>query len=117
MKQPDKKKLEKAVKGMEAKAKELGWSPATSPEESRAAIDEPVFVSVKLEEAWGPWKRGKKGNQGGFILAWQAEKVGFGQITFCLKDGVAVCSTECMPKVFVRRALEHFLATNVSYVD
>lgn len=109
----DRVKLKRAVDGMEAKARELGWSRTSSAEEVKKAIDEPKFVYVKLEEIWGPWKRGKSGNQGGFAVTWGAEKIGFGEITFCIKDGKVICDTECMSKGFVRSVMLHLLETGI----
>jgi hypothetical protein len=95
---PSKKALTKAVVGMAAKASELDWSPGRPADEVRKAIDEPKFVYVKLDRAWGPWKRrGGAGNNGGFVLAWGVEKVGFGELTVCVDlEGRLVCDTECM---------------------
>ncbi len=102
----DPEKLKDAVKGMEAKARELGWSPTMSRAEARAAKENPKFVSVKLSEDQP---------MGGFILDWQCEKVGFGQITFYTKDQRLLCDTETMGPDFVKAALLHFLENSVLY--
>ncbi len=100
---------------MTAKAKELGWSPKQSKAESEEAARMPKFVYVKYARGWGPWKRGKEGNQGGFVLSWGAEKIGFGETTFILKDKKIICETECMSEGFIRAAVDHFLRTAVVY--
>lgn len=117
------KDVEKALKGklgeelnrMTAKAKELGWSPNMSKAENDAAARRPKFVYVKYARGWGPWKRGKDGNQGGFVLSWGAEKIGFGETTFILKNKKIICETECMSESFIRAAVDHFLRTGVVY--
>ena len=102
----DPKKLKKAVIGMEAKAKELGWSLSTPASDARKAMEQPQFVSVKLGDSLA---------NGGFILQWQAEKVGFGEITFYVKKKKLICDTECMGPGFVKAAMLHFLESSVLY--
>jgi len=102
----DRDQVVQAVKKMAAKAQELGWSPGMSREEARAAADNPKFVSVKLSEDQP---------KDGFILDWQCEKVGFGQITFYTKGRKLLCDTETMGPEFVRAALLHFLEKSVAY--
>ncbi len=109
------KKIQPVMDRMTARAKELGWSPNQTAEESKAAIKQPTFVYAKLESCWGPWKKGKDGNKGGFIIRWGAEKVGFGEFTFSIKNRKAICATECMSEGFVRAAIDHFLRTSVVY--
>lgn len=110
------KKAAEAIADMAGKAQELGWSPNTPPEESKKAMDEPKFVYAKLDRVWGPWKRkGGRGNDGGFVLRWGAEKVGFGEFTFYIKKKKVICETECMGQSFVRGAFEHFLRTSVVF--
>jgi hypothetical protein len=114
---PSKKALGNAIVKMAAKASELDWSPRRPADEVQKAIDEPKFVYVKLDRVWGPWKRrGGAGNNGGFALIWGAEKVGFGEITFCFeKDGRVVCDTECMGgEKWAKAILAEFLK-NVVY--
>lgn len=95
---PSREKIAKALKGMAAKASELGWSPGRPADEVQKAMDEPKFVYVKLDRVWGPWKDRNIGNDGGFVITWGAEKVGFGELTFCVekKGRRVVCDTECM---------------------
>lgn len=115
---PSREKIVKAVQGMTAKASELGWSPGRPADEVQKAIDEPKFVYVKLDRAWGPWKRrGGEGNNGGFVLTWGVEKVGFGELSFCVKlDGTVVCDTECMGgQKWAQAVLAEFLRTAVVY--
>jgi hypothetical protein len=102
------KKIQKAVK--EGKAKFAGdvslYDPSLSPEEAKRKKDWPEFVSISIEEPWTKWRRGKKGNNGGFNIHWGAKGVGFGEITFFLdKENKIHCRSECMGKVFVRQAL------------
>lgn len=102
----DPEKLAEAIRKASAKAEELGWSANNTAEESRAAMDNPKFVSVKLSEDLPA---------GGFILEWQAEKIGFGQITFYVKNKQLLCDTECMGRDFVKAAMLHFLENSVIY--
>lgn len=114
---PSRDKIVKAVKGMAAKASELGWSPGRPADEVQKSIDEPKFVYVKLDRVWGPWKRrGFTGNNGSFVLTWGADKVGFGELTFCIEnDGRVVCDTECMGgEKWARAVMAEFLK-NVVY--
>lgn len=109
---PPKKTIAKAIGKMALKAGELGWSQHTTIEESRKAIDEPKFVYVKLDRVWGPWKRrGGAGNNGGLVLAWGAEKVGFGELTICItQEGKVICDTECMGgEKWARAVVSEFL--------
>lgn len=101
---------------MAAKAMELGWSPKQSAKESGDAIDNPSFVYVKLERIWPKWKKGKAGNDGGFIVRWGAEKVGFGELSFYLKKGKLYCDTECMGTKFPK-AVMAALMESVEYVQ
>jgi hypothetical protein len=98
--------IAEAIHKMASKAKELGWSPTMSREEKRDAQDNPKFVSVKLSGDMP---------MGGFILDWQAEKVGFGQITFYTKNKILTCDTETMGAAFVKAAMLHFLEKSVLY--
>jgi len=50
MKNIDQQKLKKVVVSMEAKARELGWSPSNSAENVQQSIREPKFVYVRLSE-------------------------------------------------------------------
>lgn len=103
------KKLKKGVlrimRSMVGKAMELGWSPYLTDKECKAAIDAPKFVYCRVTEMWGPWKRGKNGNDGGFLVSWGAEKVGFGELSICMKKGNLCVDTEAMGPEFARRAL------------
>lgn len=114
-KKPDREEIAKALPRIVGKALELGWSPSLSNEESKAALEAPKVVYCKLGDIWGPWKRGKSGNQGGFTIEWGVEKVGYGEITFVIKDGKTICDTECMGPAFVKAVLLHFLANSVIY--
>lgn len=106
--------IKRELPKMIAKASELGFSPLRS----TADLDKPQFVYVKLGNCWGPWKRkGGSGNGGGFELEWGAKGIGFGVLTFYIKNKKAYCSTECMGKAFVSAAMSHFLATQVVYED
>jgi hypothetical protein len=107
--------LKKVLPGMIGKAEELGWSANHSLEEVDEALRNPKFVYVNLREIWGPWKRGKLGNKGGFALEWGADKIGFGEIQFCLKGGRLVCDTECMGKAFVEKALLFLINTKTLF--
>jgi hypothetical protein len=102
----DRKKIAETMRRAASKAQELGWSPNLSPEESKEAVDRPKFVSVKI---------GAGQPVGGFILEWQAEKVGFGEITFYVKNKQLLCDTECMGPAFVKAAMLHFLENSVIY--
>ncbi len=55
--------------------------------------------------AWGAWKDGKLGNQGGFKLSWSKPGLGFGELMFYLKGGKLHCKTEGLSRTFVREAL------------
>lgn len=116
---PSKEQVAKAVVKMAVKAGELGWSPGRSADEVQKAIDEPKFVYVKLDHVWGPFRNQivPGGNEGGFVLKWGVEKVGFGELTFCLKtDGRVVCDTECMGgKKWAEVVLAEFLRMAVVY--
>lgn len=117
---PSKKKLDskvvKVIMQSMGKAKELGWNPSATPQEQKDALSNPKFVYAKMGEVWGPGKkRGDKGNGGGFTVHWGAEKVGFGELTFWIKDGKVFCDTECMDALFVQQTMAHFLKTQVIY--
>ena len=66
------------------------------------------FIYVKLGNAWQPWEKDGEFYEGGFVLDWAAEKMGFGQLTFYNKGDITECSTECMSKGFVKEALNFF---------
>lgn len=80
------------------------------------AMKNPEFTYVKLSASWDKSER----DGGGFILAWAAKNVGFGEFTFYRgrgKDKNAVtCETEGMSKKFIAAALQHFLST-ITYED
>jgi len=75
------------------------------------------FEYCKITSIWGPFKN----NQGGFNLSWGVKGIGFGEITFYLKDGKIdpntaewsdgkiMCDNEGMSKDFIKAALEKFL--------
>ena len=71
------------------------------------------FKYVNLTDTWG---ESTADSDCGFELSWAAEGIGFGQLTFVKKDGVAKCHTECMSKEFIRAALNHFL-DSIELVD
>jgi hypothetical protein len=113
---PTRKEILQAMRGMMGKAMELGWSPHQTEEESREAMEKPKFVYCKMSRIWGPWKRGKRGNDGGFIVAWGAEKVGFGELSVCCKNGRMYADTEGMGAPFARLVLWN-LFKNVTTFD
>jgi hypothetical protein len=71
------------------------------------------FVYVKLGGAWEKAPH----NDGGFILNWGVNNLGFGQLTFYNKDGKTTCETECMSKEFIKQALSYFLEHEVQFED
>lgn len=75
-------------------------------EERNEAIKNPKFVYVTMQ----CWDK-HQGNDGGFVLQWGVEHLGFGEIAFYKKGSVIKCDTETMGKEFVQKALEHFLST------
>lgn len=89
-----------------------------SPEERRAALENPEFVYVNINHVFTRSSEPKTGEmlEGGFVLDWGAKKIGFGQIRFWQK-GKDVrklrieCESECMGTEFVRKALLHFAKT------
>ena len=42
---------------------------------------------------------------GGMVVGWKCQGVGFGQITFRIKEGGLEVDTECMPDNFVKAVL------------
>jgi len=74
-------------------------------EEIAEAKKNPQFKYVELEV----WDK-HTGNDGGFILNWGVEHLGFGQIAFYKKGSKIICDTECMGKEFVEKTIKHFLS-------
>ena len=67
------------------------------------------FLYVKLGNTWTAWEKNGDGNDGGFVLDWATDGIGFGQLSFLKKDGKTVCEAECMSDEFVKAALDYFL--------
>ncbi len=61
------------------------------------------FVEVVMECCWGAIPGHH--NQGGFVVRWGARGIGFGELSFSIKDGVVHCDNECMSRRFCRGAL------------
>lgn len=112
---PTRRELSKAVQSMAGKAMELGWSPRQTEEESREAMDKPKFVYMRVSKFWGPWKRDKLGNDGGFTLSWGAEKVGYGELTMYLKKGKLYADTEGMGASFSRMVLLNLFRNGITF--
>ena len=62
------------------------------------------FTYVGLGDTWDK----HEGNDGGFVIEWSCENIGFGTLTFIKKDGQVICDTETMNKEFCKQALEEF---------
>jgi len=78
----------------------LSAKPATK---DSSAID---FVEIRIGATWVRWRKGKQGNDGGFVLCWGAKGVGFGEVTFSKdKDNKLHVQSECMGREFVKKAL------------
>jgi hypothetical protein len=79
-------------------------------EEFRKLWENPEFVDVHVRSFWGPWKKGKLGNQGGVEIAWAVKGIGFGILTvFTDNEGklqmdTEGCSLEFCQKVLMRLA-------------
>ena len=56
-----------------------------------------------------------KGEEG-FVLDWKVKGIGFGEISFCKYKNKVVCETECMPKAFIKQAVEFWLKS-LEYKD
>jgi len=63
------------------------------------------FTHTSISSAWGPWDR----NDGGFIISWGCKNVGFGELTFSIKNGETHCDSETMSREFIKQALEHLV--------
>lgn len=61
--------------------------------------DDGVFTKATVDRIWS------RGGKGGFAVRWGANGVGFGEITFVLDKGQLRCSSECMSRDFVKKAL------------
>jgi hypothetical protein len=70
------------------------------------------FEYVKLGGTWDKHKN----NDGGFVLQWAANGIGFGELSFIKKDGKTECHTECMSRKFIDAALKYFL-DNIDMLD
>lgn len=73
-------------------------------EEIEEARKNPQFKYVELET----WTK-HQGNDGGFILQWAVEHLGFGEIAFYKKGSKIICDTECMSREFVEKTIKAFL--------
>jgi hypothetical protein len=66
----------------------------------------PAFAEIRLESAWKKWRKGENGNNGGFMIRWGVQGIGFGEITIYLnRRGNLACRGEGMGKSFVKKAL------------
>lgn len=63
------------------------------------------IVSAELHETWEPWQ----GNDGGFTIHWEAEDIGFGELSFYIKNGETFCDNECMSEEFCEVVMKKFL--------
>ena len=66
------------------------------------------FLYVKLGNTWEAWEKDGRGNEGGFVLNWAAEGIGFGQLTFFKRGEETECYTECMSDEFVKAVIDYF---------
>jgi len=64
-------------------------------------------VTIRGIESWGPHER----NDGGFLVKWSKPHVGFGELSFFIKDGKLHCNTECMGRKFVKQVLKKVAET------
>lgn len=70
----------------------------------------PYKIDAILSEIWGPWEQDGKKGQGGFVISWSAEGIGWGELTFSKKeDGTVVCDNEIMGAEFCKAVLSAFL--------
>jgi len=67
------------------------------------------FTYSEITSVWGPWEK----NEGGFIVSWGCKNIGFGELTFFIRDGVSHCDSETMSKDFIKQTLEHLVDTVV----
>lgn len=58
-----------------------------------------------------PWTA-HEGNDGGFLIRWSCENVGFGEVAFFNKDGQLFCDSECMSDEFVSQLLAYVLKSS-----
>lgn len=86
-----------------------GSNPPASANDNK--MKEYKFLYVELGNTWEAWKKDDRGNDGGFVLNWAADGIGFGQLSFIKEGEKTVCHTECMSDEFVKAALNHFLNT------
>lgn len=83
-----------------------------SPEERKAAFENPQFDYVSVGHFWKAWTPAQKrksergGNDGGFFVHWAAKHIGCGEISIYLKDGQICADTERMGKDFALKALK-----------
>lgn len=64
-----------------------------------------AVTGAEIEQVWGRWRRGKRGNDGGFNVAWRTKSAGFGHATFYLKKGQLHCDNECMSREFLKSVM------------
>jgi len=89
----------------------------------KEALEKLEFVYVNVDHVYSRRSDKETGEmlEGGFVLAWGAKGIGFGQIAFHqdgedLKKLKITCSSECMGLDFVKKALLH-LANTVELTD
>jgi len=56
---------------------------------------------IREIEIWGKYKR----NDGGFIVRWSKNGLGFGEASFYKKDNILHCNSEKMGKEFIKEIL------------
>lgn len=89
----------------------------------KKALENPEFVYVNVDHVYSRSADKETGEmlEGGFVLAWGAKGIGFGQLAFHqngpdVKNLKITCSSEHMGRDFMRQALEH-LAKTVELTD
>lgn len=88
-------------------------------EERKKAKENPEFVYVNIDHVWTKTRSTEEGAtgemlEGGFVLAWGAKGLGFGQLEFRqfgpdVKNLKIECRTERMGEDFAKKALAFFI--------
>jgi hypothetical protein len=71
---------------------------------ARVDMKKPDFTitGVQLASAWGD-------DGTGFVLTWQTQSAGFGELVFDTNDGTLSCDSETMGKKFVKSVFNYFV--------
>ena len=76
------------------------------------------ILSAMMGDTWSAKEANPKhGNKGGFTIQWVCKDIGFGELTFYVKDkGKVFCETECMNREFIDQVMKHFL-DSIEFLD